>query len=239
MHRRSKFNPPIAIEKKVVFSERVRNEQIGLKHATYMKKTAFLFLLGSVFLAGCPEHEIIPAPTPKVELSAHFTGKINGTDTELTQNVSGYFLEATKAKIILPSPQPSSAVYYADFKSEQSLVSIKIAMGSIQWDASLASDPTLTQFNNFFAAALTPAYSAAAASGFEVVYRDGFGNVWKSDPASSPQDVIFTNVVQESDATGDYSKFTCSFNCTVYRTVGPDTFSLPIQNAVYSGWFKR
>jgi len=204
-----------------------------------MKKTAFLFLFGSVFLAGCPEHEIIPAPTPKVDLSAHFTGKINGTDTEITQNVEGYFLETTKAKIILPSPQPSSAVYYADFKSDQSLVSIKIALGSIQWDASLAGDPALTQFNDFFNATLTPSYSTAAAAGFEVTYRDGFGNVWTSKQADPPQNVLFSNIVQESDNLGDYSKFTCSFDCTLYRTVGPDTFTLPIQNAVFKGWFER
>lgn len=204
-----------------------------------MKKTAFLFLFGSVFLAGCPEHEIIPAPTPEVDLEAHFTGKINGTDTELTQNVDGYFLEATKAKIILPSPNPSSAVYYAEFKTDQSLVSIRLGLGSIQWDASLAGDPALTQFNDFFNATLTPSYSTAAATGFEVVYRDGFGNVWTSKEADPPQNVLFSNIIQESDGSGDYSKFTCAFDCTMYRTVGPDTFTLPIQNAVFTGWFER
>jgi hypothetical protein len=33
-----------------------------------MKKVIALFVFGSLFLAGCPKHEIIPAPTPKVEL---------------------------------------------------------------------------------------------------------------------------------------------------------------------------
>lgn len=207
-----------------------------------MKKIAFLFLFGSVFLAGCPEHEIIPAPTPEAELNAHFIGTINGTDLELTQNVDGYYLESTKIKLLNPSPTPSTAVYNANFKSDQSLVSINISLGSIIWDASISSDPTLSLFNSFFTSPgnLTPAYSAAAASGFEVTYRDGFGNVWTSDPASAaPQDVVFSNVTQESDASGDYSKFRCTFNCTVYRTVGPDTFSLLIEDAVYDGWYQR
>ncbi len=204
-----------------------------------MKKIAFIFLFGSVLLTGCPKHEIIPAPTPEVDLEAHFIGKINGTDKEITQNVEGYFLETTKAKIILPSPNPSSAVYYADFKSEQSLVSLKLSLGSIQWDASLAADPSLTQFNSFFTSTLTPSFSLAGTTGFEVVYRDGFGNVWTSDPASTPQAVVFSNIVQESDASGDYSKFTCTFNCKVFRTVGPDTFELLIEDAVYTGWFER
>lgn len=204
-----------------------------------MKKIAFLFLFGSVFLAGCPKHEIIPAPTPKVALSGHFTGNINGTSIELTQNVTGYYVDANKAKVILPSPNLSSAVYYANFKSDQSLVSIQVSLGSIQWDASVSSDPGLTQFDTFFTTTLTPSYSAAAASGFEVIYRDGSGNIWTSDPASTPQSVVFSGITQESDATGDYSKFTCTFDCIVYRTVGLNTYSLPIQNAVYTGWFKR
>lgn len=205
-----------------------------------MKKIAFLFLFGSVFLAGCPKHEIIPAPTPEADLQAHFEGTINGTDVELTQNVEGYFLLTEKSKSIEPSPTPSTAVYHAEFKSEQTLVSMKISLGSIVWDGSLSDDPTLTLFNNFFTATLTPAYSLDADSGFQVVYRDGLGNVWTSDPASAaPQDVVFSNVIQESDIAGDYSKFTCTFNCTVYRTVGPDTFSLLIEDAVYEGWFQR
>jgi hypothetical protein len=205
-----------------------------------MKKIAYLFLFGSVFLAGCPKHEIIPAPVPKVELSAHFTGVINGSNTELTEGVQGFFLEATKTKIILPSPNLSSAVYFADFKTDQSLVSLKVTLGSIFWDASLSSDPSLSQFNEFFTmpASLVPAYSAGAANGFEVIYRDGFGNIWKSS-STDPGTVTFSDITQESDASGDYSKFTCQFDCVLYRTVGMNTYTLAIEDAVCTGWFKR
>jgi hypothetical protein len=203
-----------------------------------MKKIAYLFLFGSVFLAGCPKHEIIPAPVPKVELSAHFTGKINGSNVELTQNVGGFFLEATKTKIILPSPAQSSAVYYADFKTGQSLVSLKLGLGSVLWDASISNDPSASAFNAFFLGMQNPNYSDFAASGFEVTYRDGFGNIWTSDE-TDPGTVTFSNIEQESDATGDYSKFTCSFECILHRTVGPNEYTLAIEDAVYTGWFKR
>jgi hypothetical protein len=210
-----------------------------------MKKIVLVFALGSLFLTGCPKHEIIPAPEPRVDLTANFIGNINGTDVELTENVNGYYLEATKTKIILPSPNPSSAVYYADMKSGQTMVSVKIGLGSIFFDASISSDPTLSLFNSFFTAAssVTPSYSASSVAGFEVIYRDGTGAVWTSDPTSSPQNVVFSNIVQESDATGDYSKFVCTFDCIVYRTVVvgtvSTTYSLPIQNATFKGWFKR
>lgn len=216
----------------------MKTKHIGLK-SYYMKKIAFLFAFGSVFLAGCPKHEIIPAPVPEVELDGHFEGTINGTPVEFTENVSGFFVEATRAKIILPPPDPSSAIYYSNMKSSESLVSVMIGLGSIHWDASLSSEPSLNQFNAFFLmpANLTPAYTLGAADGFEVTYRDGSGQIWKSEPGAGS--VTFSNIVQESDASGDYSKFTCTFSCTVSRTVGPDTFTLDIEDAVFDGWFKR
>ena len=133
-------------------------------------------------------------------------------------------------------------------KSSNTLVSIQVKLGSINFDGSANSDPSLSVFNSFFTSTTNPAYSAGAANGFEVVYRDGSGNIWTSDETQSPQDVVFTGIVQESDGSGDYSKFTCTFNCNVYREIPdvstPDpndsiTLTLPIQNAVLKGWFKR
>lgn len=214
-----------------------------------MKKIIPLFVFGSVFLAGCPKHEIIPAPTPKVELESSFIGVVNGSQLELTQNVDGYYLDALKTKFIQPSPTPSLATYYANMKSSNTLVSIRIGLGSIPFDGSANSDPSLSVFNNFFTTTTAPTFEANAAGGFEVVYRDGAGNVWTSDPASpTTQNVLFTGIVQESDGSGDYSKFTCTFNCDVYRKI-PDTstptpgdsitLSLPMVNSVLKGWFKR
>lgn len=212
-----------------------------------MKKSVFLVVLGSAFLAGCPKHEIIPAPTPEVELQSHLMGTINGTNVEFTQNVNGYGLDATKTKIILSSPQPSSAVYYSDMKSTESLVSVRIGLGSIQWDAAVSSDPTVGQFNSFFtnAANAQPPYSTNAATGFEVVYRDGSGNIWTSDQSDTGNTCVFSNIVQESDGSGDYSKFKCTFSCTVHRLqinpspAPPTPLSLQLSNMVFEGWFKR
>jgi len=215
-----------------------------------MKKTILLLALGSFLLTGCPKHEIIPAPTPEVDLTSNFLGDINGSVVELTQNVNGYYNDALKTKIILPSPAPSSAVYSAELKSGQSLVSIKVSLGSVFFDSGVAQDPALEVWKSFFLAnddPDDPNYSNAAAAGFEVVYRDGTGAVWTSDEAT-PGTVKFTNVVQESDGSGDYVKFTCTFDCTVFRdvpdTTTPDpndfiTISLPIQDAVFVGYFKR
>lgn len=198
-----------------------------------------LMLLG---LGSCIEHEVIPAPIPQVELFGEFTGVINGTNVNFTQNVLGYEVVNTKAKILLPTPSLSSAVYYSEILSSQTPVSIKIGLGSVQWDASTSTDPTLEMFNAFHLANTTPSFSDNGTTGFEVTYRDGLGKIWKSSETSlNFQDVTFSNIKQESDASGDYSKFTCDFECYVYRIndVTLDLDSLRIQSAKFKSWFQR
>lgn len=210
-------------------------------------------------IAGCVKHEIIPAPEPKVELVCHFTGDINGTDVELTQNVSGYYLETNKSKLVPPSGL-SEAVYYSEIKSGQSLTAVKLNIGKVKWDATISSDPTATIFNGFMSAATAPAYTTGATltgtgtAGFEVSYRDGNGVVWLSKDVDNATNTIeFTNIVQESDKTGDYSKFVAKFNCKVYHTFMTVTPSVPptpadttyneesrdITDGVFKGWYKR
>lgn len=214
-----------------------------------IKKGILLIGISSFVLSSCIEHEVIPPPEPKVDLYAHFYGDINGAPVELTENVLGYYNDCTTAKYILPPPDFSSAVYYATMRSPQVATLIRIGMGPVLWDASLASEPTLNSFNGFFLANQYPNFSDDALDGFEVTYHDGTGREWSTRENSvNFQDVEFTGIVQESDNSGDYSKFICNFECTVY-SLHPDSLalnppvvhldSIKIENAVYEGWFKR
>lgn len=203
----------------------------------YKKGIIILGTIGLV-ISSCIKHEIIPAPVPMVDLNSHFYGVIDGTPVELTENVLGYTNVSTKAKIILPPPSFSSAVYYSQMSSAEVATSIKVGMGSVNWDASLAPEPTLNSFNAFFVANDLPQYSTNGSAGFEVTYRDGWGSEWKSlESSPNAQDVQFTGIVQESDSTGDYSLFTCYFNCYAYNFDLSD--SVKIEDAVYQGWFQR
>lgn len=203
----------------------------------YKKGIVILGTIGLVFTS-CIKHEVIPAPIPTVDLQAHFYGVVDGVPVELTENVLGYTNASTKAKIILPPPSFSSAVYYSQMASAEVATSIKVGLGSVTWDASLAPEPTLNSFNAFFVANDLPTYSANGSTGFEVTYRDGFGAEWKSlETSPNFQDVQFTGLHQESDSTGDYSLFTCYFNCYAYNFDFSD--SVKIEDAVYQGWFQR
>jgi hypothetical protein len=207
-----------------------------------IKLSIAIILFAAVGLSSCIDHEVIPAPIPMVELDCHFQGTINGTNVEFTENVLGYYCNAEKAKILLPPPNYSSAVYYSEILSAQTPVSIKVGLGSVMWDASTTSDPTLTLFNNFHINNTLPVFSNSGTTGFEVTYRDGLGKTWVSDENSvNYQDVIFSNIVQESDSSGDYSKFVCDFDCYVYRINDVTLLldSLRIQAAEFEGWFKR
>jgi hypothetical protein len=204
-------------------------------------KVAALFSAG-LLLGSCIEHEVIPAPIPTVDLKCSFVGTINGTEVELTQNVQGYNCLTDKTKYLVSSPQLSSAVYFSEMSSAQSLLSVKIGMGSVMWDAATVGDPTLSIFNGFFQSELTPNYSEGSADGIAIQYRDSNGKIWLSNENSlNFQNAVFSNVKQESDSNGDYSMYTLNFECYVYHyDISLDELdSLRIQNAVLKAWFKR
>ena len=211
----------------------------------YMKnlKIAIVATLTLVFgVSSCIKHEVIPAPVPMVDLSCHFIGTVNGTTVELTENVLGYYCTTSKAKILLPSPSLSSASYFSQMLSSSTPVSAKIALGSVMWDAATAIDPDVAAFNAFHGSNLTPNFSTLGASGFEFSYRDGTGVTWTSKSNSvNFQDVTFSSIVQESDTSGDYSKFKCNFECYVYHTDAVTLVldSIHVQGAQYEAWFKR
>jgi hypothetical protein len=207
-------------------------------------------------LASCVKHEIIPAPEPKVELVCQFIGTIDNTNVEWNQNVSGFYLESSKSKVVPPSGL-SSAVYYSEIKSSENLSAMRLNIGQMKWDANVTSDPDLNVFNAFFTTNMIPTYTPGAVltptntGGFEVAFRDASGDVWTSKDTDPANTIEFTNIVQESDKTGDYSKFVATFDCTVYHTFmyidniisPPDTTyveeALVVDNGVFKGWYKK
>ena len=206
-------------------------------------KLGIFALLTLVFsLESCIEHEVIPAPVPMVDLTCHFIGTVNGSVLELTENVSGYAGSATKNLNILPAPAVSTAAYNFQMTSASTQTSVKVVLGSVLWDASVSTAPDIATFNAFHTANTSPSYSTSGSSGFEVSYKDAAGLNWTSKQSSpNPQSVTFTGILQESDTLGDYSKFTCNFNCYVYRqdAFTLDWDSLLIQDGVFKGWFER
>lgn len=214
-----------------------------------IKQGALLLGLTAMIFSSCIEHEVIPAPTPTVDLTCHFYGEVNSAQVELTENVLGYYNIGTKTQIIQPAGSISSAVYFSQMLSPTVLTSIKVGLGSINWDSATSSGPSVSAFNGFLSTNNLPNYSNNGTNGFEVTYRDGSGREWKSSQVSVfNQTVEFTGIVQESDENGDYSKFICGFDCYTY-SLNPDSLALPIpvlhvdslfiQNAVYQGWFQR
>jgi len=214
-----------------------------------IKIGAVLLGITALMFGSCIEHEVIPPPVPMVDLTCHFYGEINGAEIELTENVLSYTNVSTKDQIILAAPAFSSAVYYSQMQSPIVNTAIKVGLGSVSWDATVAPDPSLSTFNGFMLTNDLPSYSNNGTNGFEVTFTDGSGREWDSNENSANvQNVAFTGITQESDSTGDYSLFICNFDCYAY-SLNPDSLALPvpvvhidsisIQNAVYQGWFKR
>jgi hypothetical protein len=208
------------------------------------KKIIAFSLLLSMVLLSCVKHEVIPKPTPRVRLEPHFTGFINGTDVEFTDDVDGFNGETSDVQYIFPTPDTSRYVYICEMKSNLISTAVRVAVGGLGWDAGVLEKPSLSQFNTFFEDLEFPStlnYSPNAMRGFEVKFTDAFGNTWVSDSASvNPQTAVFTEIVNEQDNTGDYSKFKLNFSCHVYRNINAlERDSIRIENAIFDGWFKR
>lgn len=206
---------------------------------------SFALLVASLFVS-CVKHEVIPKPADIVDLQVHFEGSINGTYVEYTDDVDGFNGETSDAQFIVTSPAQSSVSYFCDMTSNLINRSLKIGMGSLYWDAGAIEKPLVEDFNTFFTALKDQTgipFTAGAVNGFEVTYTDNFGNVWVTDETSiNPQNVLFTAIENDSDNTGDYSKFTVEFDCYLYRTVTEVPLtrdSIRIVDATFDGWFKR
>jgi hypothetical protein len=214
-----------------------------------IKKGLFILGLTGLTLSSCIEHEVIPAPEPKVDLVCSFEGNIGGQFVEYTENVDGYYGYPSIAKQTVSLV--TDAQYFFAMVSDDFTPFVKIGMGSITWNSGNGSEtPSLSLFNGFFAANDLPDYSDQAFDGFEVSYHHINGSTWTSlvkpwheatNTANGPK-VAFTGIKQESDASGDYSQFVCTFdNVWLYYTdpITSDTDSLIITEAIYRGWFKR
>jgi len=218
-----------------------------------MKKN---FILVTIFAAlaiySCTKHEVIPAPTPLVDLEVHFTGLINGTNIEYTEDVLGYNGESTFEQYITTTGIDTT-VYFSSMVSDVEAPVLKIGIGGIPWDAASLSSPSLEQFTAFFEGLIddgtsnppvapTIDYARDGKKGFIVSYKDKDGNTWLStlyhdgqtidENNSMPIELAnFSDLTFESDNTGDYVKFTAKFGCRLYRfdkyyTIPPSTTQL-------------
>ncbi|HLV41040.1 MAG TPA: hypothetical protein VKY37_02085 [Brumimicrobium sp.] len=202
--------------------------------------TGLSIILGLFVFSSCIKHEVIPAPTPEVNLPASFSGFLEGSSYEIIKDFNGYYCDATQAKELLPVPQPSKITYYSSIKSDQKMDFIQIGIGKLIFNTDNVIVPKLEAFTAFFNNNVNPTYKLGANSGVEIVFRDSQGGVWISDENSAlPQDFTFTSLVQESDENGDYMKFSARFNVSLVDNVTNPTDTVTFQNAVFEGYFQR
>lgn len=199
-----------------------------------------IIIVTSMVSTSCIKHEVVPAPTPKIELSASFSASLGGSPYELINDVDGYYCEATQSKLINPTPQPSTVVYFSAIKSQQKLDYVQIGIGKLSFNAVTKSVPTLVAFTNYFKDMGPIAFSNDALNGVQIIYRDGSGGVWFSDEnMTDPQSFALTSVSQESDESGDYTVFTANFSASLVDNIAVPTDTIRFDNAVFKGYFKR
>jgi hypothetical protein len=207
-----------------------------------LKPLTFIVSISLLFSA-CIEHEVIPPPVNTVDLNCAFVGFVNGTQVEFTQNVNGYGAVSMNTEDINPSPTPSHITYGSKIKSIFNDQAIRVKFGTLDWDVSQNSYPTVSMFNDWLNVwANTPvSFSDQGLNGIEIEYTDNNGVSWVSRESDPGQTATFVIKNQESDNTGDYSLFECTFSCLVWR-INPQTNlneSVNIENGKITSWFKK
>jgi hypothetical protein len=209
---------------------------------------SLLFILLSA--SSCIEHEVIPPPTNTLDLNATFVGYVNGTQIEFTQNVLNYKGYSDKKTAIYASPALSKMLFISEMKSVTDQRAVRLTFGSLDWDASANSTPTLTMFNDFhtstsgidlpFRDEATLLDVANTIDGIQIEYTDQAGLVWISKQSDPGQIAKFTVLDQATDKTGDYSLFEVTFSCKVWRYNVQTELdeSLNISNGKLTAWFK-
>ena len=207
-----------------------------------LKTLSLCFILSMSFFS-CIEHEVIPPPVNNVDLNAAFIGFVNGTQIEFTQNVLGYGAVSQNAEDINPSPALSKMTYGTRIQSIYNPQAIQVKFGAQEWDVAQNAYPTVSMFNewlNLYSNTPVP-FSNQGLQGVEVEYTDNNGVTWVSRDTDPNQTATFEFTGSQSDNTGDYSFFKCTFTCLVWRYNAQTALdeSINIENGIITSWFKK
>lgn len=201
-------------------------------------------ILGVVFLGSCIKHEVIPKPKYVATLPASFTANIQGVHYEIIEDVKGFYPKTDQAKDLLPSPQPSSIIYYSSLKSDQVTDMIQIRLGKLFFSSNNKNTPSVDEFYEYFENDIPSpiTYKEGSDDGVEIWFVDSQGILWESAESSGlPQDFQLTNIEPDADDDGTYLKFVARFNLSLYDDIDNPNLSdtITIENATYEGYFKR
>lgn len=206
-------------------------------------------ILAFLPFVACHKPEVVPTPAQKATLNVHFQGIINGTDVEWTKNVNGYKMVPTHETSPNATPGLVDWKYYAGIESDADPTAIRIGLGSMLHDPTVSPEPSQASFEAFIRSfgdpATAPGYSDKAEDGFELQYVDQAGDLFRSEEAT-PGTYSFSTIEAKKDDNGDYIQFTCAFDAVVFHRRHDNVNNIDtinktavIQNAVFTGWFKR
>ena len=170
-------------------------------------------IIGVAVLASCEDHEVIPPPVPMVDLNCECDAKIN--DSTINYNDTCSYASVKT----IGTPGTSTAEYFTTVWHEGlgGGERVELEIRSIAWEDNGANKPTLNEWQSFFNDNLEPDYSTVASDpGVVIRWTDSNGKVWTSDSTTvCVSNFLFTQLVQETDTTGDYMKFQAEFSCTL------------------------
>ena len=198
----------------------------------------YLLLSGAVLaLTSCVKHEVIPPPTPPLEVvvfDCSFEGDIDGDMVSLVKDVNGFFCSHLK-KVETATGDPTTGKWDNDILHSSSSEKVKIRHGKMTWPNTMTL-PSTMDWKDFFTSNFTPILAADGDGGVEFEYTDNTGDVFSTqDTSTYANEIIYTFLESDSASNGLFVKFTATVDCKVYSEAG---LSKIISGGILKGAYK-
>jgi len=219
----------------------------------FYKNTLIVSLATSAFFLSCQRYLVVPPPEEPVDsvtVECLFQGLVDTTNYTFQEGMNSYECNMLNSKNIQNSPLPSNAIYSDSLGSSSANIKsgIRLNMGQFVWIDDGSSNPTISEFKNFFSGAnldlqfgdsVNIPYSDLATNGVQIIWYTDNGTPYYSSDTSTYPGTFFmlNNVVYEADNSNEYVKWSALFTCQLWNAAGND--SLVIQNGNFKGAFQR
>lgn len=196
-----------------------------------MKNLFFAAALLALAFTGCKKDDddsnVTPTPTPTPSrYNVAFT--VDGSNVTYTDGKNGFEQAAGSSKETRPLPEFSTAYYYSNIFSDNTVGGVSIYKGEMSFQGTSPDD---ADFVAYFAPG-NYMYSTSGTDGIEILYVDATGQVWSSANGTQSGAAFNITSTQQFSIFGDtYVDVKGTFSCKLYNETG--TLSKTVTNGSF------
>lgn len=185
-----------------------------------MKNLFFAAALFALAFTGCKkdddDNNVTPTPTPTPS-RYNVALTVDGSSLTYTDGKNGFEQAAGSSKETRPLPEFSTAYYYSNIFSDNTVGGVSIYKGEMTFQGAYPDD---ADFVAYFAPG-NYMYSTPTTDGIEILHVDATGQVWSSINGTQSGATFNITSTQQFSIFGDtYVDVKGTFSCKLYNETG-------------------